>query len=85
MNKHLPQDIVNRKKKGFGIPMARWLTGDLKPLLQELLNRDRIRKEGYFDPDFVQDLIDQHMAQKVDNRKALWTLMAFQMWKEKWM
>ena len=84
MQKYLPHEIVYRKKKGFGIPMARWLTSDLKPLLQELLNRDRIRKEGYFDPDFVQDLIDQHMAQRKDNRKPLWTLMAFQMWKERW-
>ena len=85
MKKYLPQDIVDRKKKGFGVPMARWLTGDLKSLLQELLHRDRIKKEGYFNPDFVQRLIDEHMAKRVDNRKTLWTLMAFQMWKERWL
>jgi len=85
MGKYLPREIVNRKKKGFGIPMANWLVGSLNPLLHELLNSDRIKREGYFNSNYVQKLVSEHTARKKDNRKALWTLMVFQMWKEKWL
>src|SRR3989344_3658631 len=81
----LPPGIADRKKKGFGVPMARWLTGELKPLMLGLLEPGRLRREGYFNPDFVARLIAEHQANKKDNRKLLWNLMAFQLWKDKWL
>jgi len=82
--KILPKEILARRKKGFGIPVATWISGGMKDILMDYLDPSRIRKEGYFNPDYIQQLIDEHMFRKKDNRKLLWTLMVFQMWKEKW-
>ncbi|MBN1274289.1 MAG: asparagine synthase (glutamine-hydrolyzing) [Candidatus Aminicenantes bacterium] len=80
----LPKRIVKRKKKGFGIPVARWISEELQHVLKEYLNEDRIKKDGYFNPFFIKRLIDEHIARRKDNRKLLWTLLIFQMWKERW-
>lgn len=81
----LPKDIVYRKKKGFGIPIGRWFTGELKELLTDYLSPDRIKRDGFFSPQAVQKLVDDHLTLKQDNRKPLWTLLMFQMWQERWM
>ena len=80
----LPLDIVNRKKKGFGVPVARWLRGELRPLLLEVLSRENIEKYGIFNYAYVKQLIDEHLSDRRDNRKLLWTVMIFQMWQQKW-
>ncbi len=76
----LPGLILKRPKKGFGIPLAIWLRGELKGYLTDCLSRDEIRKTGVFNPDFVSSLIDEHLSGKQDNRKLLWTLLIFQQW-----
>jgi len=76
----LPVSIARRPKKGFGIPMARWLKGPLLGLMSRLLDPERLRREGYFRAEVVQRLMSAHLAGRVDARKPLWTLMAFQLW-----
>ena len=78
----LPDRILNRPKKGFGIPVAHWFRGPLKQQMLEVLSPERLRREGYFDPAAVARLIDDHIAGRRDNRKQLWTLFAFEMWHE---
>ncbi|MDB5244604.1 MAG: hypothetical protein JWN18_474, partial [Parcubacteria group bacterium] len=80
MEDKLPKDIVYRKKKGFGIPLARWLSGPLRPLCEELLSARSLGAHGLFNAQEVSRLKDEHMAGKRDNRKELWNLMVFQMW-----
>lgn len=80
MEPYLPADILARGKKGFNIPVARWLTADLQPLLQEQLAPERLRRQGLFDPDAVQRLVDEHRRRRRDNRKQLWALLVFQLW-----
>ncbi|HEX6279065.1 MAG TPA: asparagine synthase (glutamine-hydrolyzing), partial [Pyrinomonadaceae bacterium] len=53
----LPHDILHRPKKGFGIPIAEWLKGRLNSLMREMLDEKRLREQGLFDPDYVQQLI----------------------------
>lgn len=84
MKGKLPPSIVNRKKKGFGVPMAKWLMGPLKPLCTDLLSADRIKKQGLFDHGYISHLIDDHMQGVRDNRKELWNLMVFQLWFDRW-
>ncbi|MFA6308029.1 MAG: asparagine synthase (glutamine-hydrolyzing) [Patescibacteria group bacterium] len=84
MDGKLPQNIIYRKKKGFGMPIADWLNNDLKSLAQELLNSERIKREGLFDYKYVERLLEGHFDHKQDNRKLIWTLMVFEMWREKW-
>lgn len=79
----VPDFVLRRPKKGFGIPLARWLRGPLKAELLDELATSRITRDGLFKPASVQALIDDHMAGRRDNRKPLWTLFAFQRWHER--
>jgi asparagine synthase (glutamine-hydrolysing) len=76
--------VLQRRKKGFGIPVARWLRGPLKAELLDALAADRLKRDGFFAPVVVQRLIDDHMEGLRDNRKALWTLFMFQRWHERY-
>lgn len=80
----LPDSILYRPKKGFGIPMAEWLTGPLKNNLLETLHPNKIRKAGIFNPIKIQNLIDDHLSQKRNNRKQLFALLMFEWWREKY-
>jgi len=85
MKNKLPKEIVWRKKKGFGTPMAHWLTNQLKPLALDLLNEQKIKNEGIFDHIYINKLLNDHFAKKTDNRKLIWSLMVFEMWQDKWL
>jgi asparagine synthase (glutamine-hydrolysing) len=80
----LPDSILKRGKKGFNAPVAKWFAGPLKPLLEDLLSPQRLKRQGLFQPDFVTNLIKEHQARYRDHRKLLWTLLAFQMWYQHW-
>ncbi len=80
----LPDRIINRPKKGFGIPLNSWLAGPLYNWASEVLSRENIERDGLFEPDYVQLLLSQHRRQKADHRKKLWTLISWQMWYENW-
>ncbi len=84
MEDKLPQGIAHRKKKGFGIPLARWLRGPLRDFCLETLAEDKLRSQGYLNPEYVSKLIDDHMSGARDNRKELWNLMVFQIWRDRW-
>jgi len=81
----LPREIVYRQKRGFSVPIAGWMRGELTALLDEKLNPERLKRQGWFDPAFVAMLLDQHRSGHADHRKTLWTLLCFQLWQERWM
>ena len=76
----LPRQIVTRKKKGFGVPLARWFRGELEPVLREACAPDALRRGGIFRPEAVERLMAEHREGRRDNRKKLYTLLAFQLW-----
>ncbi|MEQ1922183.1 MAG: asparagine synthase (glutamine-hydrolyzing) [Pyrinomonadaceae bacterium] len=76
----LPADILHRPKKGFGIPIAEWLKGRLNPLMHDLLNPARLRDQGLFNAEYVQQLITEHERGIASHHKQLWTLLVFQLW-----
>ena len=82
MRDALPKEILERSKKGFGIPISLWLKRELRWLLDELLEPGRLRRQGIFHPGAVSELVRQHLAGRIDNRKPLWTLLMFQLWYE---
>lgn len=84
MEDKLPRDIVYRPKKGFGAPVGVWLRGPLLPLLKEKLSRERIAKQGLFNPAAVDKLVLEHESGAYDRRKELWTLLMFQLWYDAW-
>ena len=76
----LPEEVIRRPKKGFGVPIAKWVKGPLNPLFKELLEFDRIRREGFLNPKYVAQLLQDHLLNKSDNRKQLWTLLVWELW-----
>lgn len=78
----LPESILRRPKKGFGIPVADWFRGPLKEQMLTVLSSERLAAQGFFSRVAVRRLIDDHLAGRRDNRKQLWTLFAFQKWLE---
>jgi asparagine synthase (glutamine-hydrolysing) len=81
----LPKNILQRPKKGFGIPIAQWLRGKLNPLLRDMLSAERLKKQGLFDPEYVEKLLAEHEQKKASHHKELWTLLVFQLWYEKFL
>ena len=76
----LPRAILERRKKGFGVPLARWFRADLAPLLRDACAPDVVCRAGLFRPEAVERLIGEHAAGRRDHRKKLYTLLAFQLW-----
>ncbi|NDV27478.1 asparagine synthase (glutamine-hydrolyzing) [Desulfovibrio sp. JC010] len=79
----VPTPILNRGKKGFGMPVAKLLRGELRPLLLERLSPENVRQGGLFDPDAVSGLVNSHLKGTQDNRKLLWTLIVFESWRKR--
>ena len=79
---HLPPDILHRRKQGFGIPLARWLRQDLRDWVSKMLHPDKLRREGILNPPEVERLLSEHLSGSHDHRKALWTLLVFELWRE---
>ena len=80
----LPREIVHGKKRGFSIPAAAWLRGELVPFARETLSRETLRRQGFFQPESVQRLLDEHVAGREDRSRQLWGLLAFTLWHERW-
>lgn len=76
----LPKEILQRPKKGFGIPIAEWLKGRLNPLMHDLLDAKRLKEQGLFDEKFVRNLMKEHETNIASHHKQLWTLLVFQLW-----
>jgi asparagine synthase (glutamine-hydrolysing) len=78
----LPRQIVHGRKRGFSIPAAAWLRGELVPFARETLSADRLRRQGYFRPEAVARVLDDHVAGREDLSRQLWGLLAFTLWHE---
>jgi asparagine synthase (glutamine-hydrolysing) len=78
----LPREVVQGKKRGFSIPAAAWLRGELQPFAREVLAPDVLRRQGFFAPEVVGRLLDRHAARKEDLSRQIWGLLAFTLWYE---
>jgi len=81
----VPPEILRRGKKGFNIPVAKWLVGELRELAGDLLSPAALRRQGYFQAEYVQQLWQEHQTRRRDHRKLLWTLLSFQLWHSTYM
>jgi asparagine synthase (glutamine-hydrolysing) len=76
----LPRRIVYGRKRGFSIPAAAWLRGELEQFARDVLAPDTLRRQGYFRPEPVTRLLDRHVAGEEDLSRQLWGLLAFTLW-----
>jgi asparagine synthase (glutamine-hydrolysing) len=79
----VPERIVRGKKRGFSIPAAAWLRGDLEPFARETLSADTLKRQGFFDPAAVERVLDRHVRGEEDLSRQLWGLLAFTLWHER--
>ena len=76
----LPAEITRRTKRGFGVPLARWFRGELRPLAYDTLLDTRARQRDLFRPEAVQRLLDDHVAGRADHGHRLWCLLMLELW-----
>src|SRR5204862_3230833 len=79
----LPRSIVHGRKRGFSIPAAAWLRGELEPFARDVLSRETLERQGFFRPDAVGRVLDDHVSGREDRSRQLWGLLAFTLWHER--
>lgn len=78
--RHVPKELVDRPKAGFGIPVGQWLRGPLRDWGESLLSETRLKNEGYLDSGEVVNLWRDHCSGRRDCTYRLWNLLSFQAW-----
>jgi asparagine synthase (glutamine-hydrolysing) len=79
----VPDTILHRRKKGFGMPVASWLNGALAPLVDELLSPRSVRDDGVLDPVVVARLVAEHRDKRANHRKTLWSMLMWMLWRRR--
>ena len=80
----LPRRIVYRQKRGFSVPVAEWMRGELRSWLDETLGEEKLKRNGLFSVSFVRRLLEEHWARQADHRRLLWPLFCFELWYDRW-
>src|SRR5207247_1792876 len=80
----LPDAILRGEKRGFSVPMAAWLRGELQPLARDLLSPDAMRRMDFFRPEAATRLLDEHVAGRADHSRKIWALLVFALWLERY-
>lgn len=81
--RHVPKNLIERPKMGFGVPIDIWLRGPLKDWAEALLDESRLRREGYFNPTLVRSKWAQHLSGEINGQYMLWDVLMFQSWLER--
>lgn len=81
--RYVPSSLIDRPKMGFEVPIGLWLRGPLKDWAAALLDRDRLKREGWFDADVVARHWEAHLAGKANWGMQLWPILMFQAWLER--
>jgi asparagine synthase (glutamine-hydrolysing) len=85
LERHVPTELVERPKMGFGLPIGRWLRGVLAPWAEDLLGERRLRDQGLLDPVPIRRAWDLHRTGRQDLGYELWDVLVLQSWIDRWM
>jgi asparagine synthase (glutamine-hydrolysing) len=76
----LPPEIIRRRKAGFMMPVATWLSRSMRSTIEDLCSPGEIAKTGLFDPAYVRQMLDEHFQRRRDHRKHIYALLCFMAW-----
>lgn len=76
----VPDEILNRPKQGFGVPISKWINDELRSRIHDTFTEARTRQRGYVRADYVDVLLNEHERGRRDHSAALWTLLMFELW-----
>jgi asparagine synthase (glutamine-hydrolysing) len=85
VHKHIPKEIMERPKMGFGIPICSWLNNELKDLVQQYLSDESVNKHGLFKVAEVRKILSDFFGGRKERHLKVWYLLMFQLWYQKWM
>jgi asparagine synthase (glutamine-hydrolysing) len=85
LSRYLPKTLYDRPKMGFGVPIEQWLRYELKDMMLDYLSHDRLKKEGLFSSEFVKQKIEDHLNNKANHQHRIWSLLMWEMWRERWL
>jgi asparagine synthase (glutamine-hydrolysing) len=76
----VPKEALYRRKQGFALPLVHWIRNELKDLLMTVLLEPRTVQRGYFNPDGVRRLLEEHFSGRRVHSQRIWRLLMFEMW-----
>jgi asparagine synthase (glutamine-hydrolysing) len=76
----VPSELLHRRKQGFSLPLVHWMRDQLKDGLLNILTEPRTLQRGYFKPQAVRALLDEHFRGYRDRAGAIWLLLVFELW-----
>lgn len=82
LNKYVPNEMVDRPKTGFSIPIGDWLRGPLREWAEDLLDDDKIKSQGFLKPENVKSIWALHKSGEYDYTSRIWSILMFQSWLE---
>ena len=84
VHKYIPQSMMDRPKMGFGIPIANWLSNDLKQFVDQYFDAEYIHEQNIFNNEEIQRIKNSFYSGRIERAEKIWYLLMFQMWYDRW-